>query len=75
MALADYRLCDICESKVFYDSNLNYDFPSKDGKDQWGEPFTESELQRGYKLGHLGDWKVICEDCAKTHRCIIVPIE
>lgn len=24
MALSDYRLCDICGAKAFYDSNLNY---------------------------------------------------
>lgn len=26
MAAADYKLCDICMSKTFYDSNLDYDF-------------------------------------------------
>ena len=24
MALADYRLCDVCGSKAFYDARLNY---------------------------------------------------
>lgn len=25
MAMADYRLCDVCGCKAFYDANLNYD--------------------------------------------------
>ncbi len=25
MALADYRLCDVCGSKAFYDARLNYE--------------------------------------------------
>ena len=29
----------------------------------------------GYKLQYLGDWAVICRDCAKTHKTIVVPIE
>jgi len=58
MALADYRLCDLCDGKVFYDANLNYT-PTKEG----------------YTLDHLGDWAVICLDCAKTHKCVVVPRE
>lgn len=51
MAKADYRLCDVCDGKVFYDANLNY------------EPNSEPPLY--YELDYLGDWKVICKDCAK----------
>lgn len=58
MAAADYRLCDVCGRKVFYDSNLNYDFSKCNSK---GEP----------KLDHLGDWAVICETCAETYECVI----
>lgn len=53
MALADYRLCDVCGGKAFYDANLNY---------------TDEGLDR------LGDWKVICVECAKTHKTVVVPI-
>lgn len=60
MAGCDYRLCDLCEKKVFYDADLNY------------KP-TKTEL--GYTLERLGDWVVICQDCAVTHRCIIVEKE
>lgn len=31
--------------------------------------------EHGTRLGSLGDWAVLCHDCAKTHRCAIVPIE
>ncbi len=61
MAAADYRLCDVCSGKVFYDSNLNYDF---DNRNERGEP----------ALDYLGDWAVICTDCAKTHECKVVPL-
>lgn len=29
MAGADYKYCDVCESKAFYDANLNYDAGEK----------------------------------------------
>lgn len=61
MALADYRLCDVCGGKAFYDANLNYDFDNMD---------KEAHMP---KLDYLGDWAVICEDCAKTHRCVVLP--
>ena len=71
MALSDYRLCDRCGSKAFYDSNLNYDFATR------SNPIPEEEQIRrsGHKLDYLGDWSVLCRDCAKTHRCIFEPIE
>ena len=47
MALADYRLCDQCGCKTFYDAEVNYE------------------------AADLGDWKVLCKDCAETHQCII----
>lgn len=25
MAMSDYRLCDVCDGKAFYDLNLNYE--------------------------------------------------
>lgn len=56
MALADYRLCDVCQRKTFYDSNLDYDF------DRYPE----------MGLSEVGDWKVICPTCATTHAIIVV---
>ena len=63
MAYADYRLCDKCECKAFYDANLNYDFTAD-----------ASEHIRGQHLAldYLGDWKVLCKECAKKYICIIV---
>jgi len=59
MAAADYRLCDVCNRKAFYDANLNYDYDKRDAN---GEP----------SLDYLGAWAVICTDCAKTHEVKIV---
>lgn len=55
MAAADYRLCDICSCKTFYDSNLDYCFV---------------EYPK-HGLSRLGDWAVICTECAETHEVII----
>lgn len=71
MAFADYRLCDVCERKVFYDANLNYEF------EQPKEPclVLHGGKEKHYTLEHLGDWSVLCDDCSKTHRTVIVRIE
>ena len=66
MALADYRLCDICSRKAFYDADLEYERDDADHPAVRGEHYT---------LGYLGDWKVICRDCAKTHEVVIQPIK
>lgn len=78
MARSDYRLCDVCEGKAFYDAHLNYE----QGVHDWsGEPIPADqtvrnggELLPATRLDYLGDWAVICRDCAKTHRCVVVPI-
>lgn len=66
MAAADYRLCDVCINKVFYDSNLNYDY---DGLG-WVK-FDEIDKQRGYSLDYLGDWICICKECSKTWEVVV----
>jgi len=84
MAMADYRLCDVCEGKAFYDSNLNY----ADGRDEWvadkkpfrlagEEQYKDPELNQKYgtRLDYVGDWAVLCADCATTHKCVILPVE
>jgi hypothetical protein len=84
MAKFDYRSCDICDNKAFYDANLNY----ADGTDEYGavltpyriagdEQYKTSEVtaKYGIRLDYVGDWAVICTTCAKTHRTIIVPKE
>ena len=57
MALVDYRLCDVCGNKAFYDATLHYDHKAY--------PNTG--------LFNVGAWKVICRECAKTHTITIAP--
>ena len=68
MALADYKLCDKCGQKAFYDSNLNYDFGTRN------DPIPKEEMIRGehVRLDYLGDWSVICRRCAEKYVCVIV---
>ena len=76
MAKADYRLCDVCEEKTFYDSNLSYERHNEEwAKDKPAYRVAgEDQGPYGLRLGWLGDWAVICSDCAKTHKCVIVPV-
>lgn len=69
MAASDYRLCDLCSGKVFYDANLNYE----QGREVNGIVRNGGILLHYTKLDYLGDWTVICTDCAVTHECIIRP--
>lgn len=63
MAAADYRLCDVCSRKTFYDAELNYDIAPA------GHP-----LAPDYIPGpSLGAWKVLCVECVKAHEVIIRP--
>lgn len=81
MAGCDYRSCDVCGRKAFYDANLNYERGDPDnyrsppfnevGKPQTDNP--ESLEKYGLRLDYLGDWAVLCTECAKTHRCLIIP--
>ena len=81
MSMSDYKLCDVCGEKSFYDANLLYtdgtDEYAKNnapyrtgGKEQYDDP---KMLQKyGFRLGYVGDWAVICNDCSKTHCTQIV---
>ncbi len=62
MAYADYRLCDVCQRKAFYDSVLDYGDYDKVGED--GNLLPEH---------NTGAWKVLCRECAKTHTITIAP--
>ena len=83
MAMADYRTCDVCGGKAFYDANLNY----SDGTDErrsisppfriaGAEQYDEPRLLEKYgtRLDYVGDWAVICTDCAKTHKVVVQAI-
>lgn len=80
MAGADYKSCDVCGGKAFYDANLSY----SDGMDEWSKdrpPYRvagqqqystpETNQKHGSRLGYVGDWAVICTECAKTHTVVI----
>lgn len=78
MAAGDYRSCDVCDGKAFYDANLNYDTGDKvDGKWVYSTtPFKiagEDQGLYGVGLDYVGDWAVLCTECAKTHRVAILP--
>lgn len=80
MSASEYRLCDVCCAKAFYDANLNY----CDGPENGRAPYREVGYEQysdeqtndkhGIRLDSLGDWAVLCQECAKTHRTLIVPI-
>ena len=76
MASSDYRCCDRCGRKTFYDSELNYEFE----RDRFSLTPEKAPRENGVDTGpglwleQLGDWAVICSECAKTHRTIVVPI-
>lgn len=59
MALCDYALCDKCEGKAFYDANIH------DSRycATW-DPTEDAE-----PIGIA----VLCSECNKTHKAIIVP--
>ncbi len=69
MAGADYRLCDKCRGKAFYDATLNYHHAGTEK-----EAFRCAGQLTNLNLGRLGDWAVLCSECAKTHKCIIVEL-
>lgn len=78
MAAADYRKCDVCGGKAFYDANLNYEQGEKVG-DSWVYPVNAfriaGEVQPfGGALGYVGDWAVLCNECSKTNKTAIVSI-
>ena len=86
MAYADYRLCDVCGKKAFYDAELNYQEGPDDyarispdepyriaGKEQYDDP--DLLNNHGLRLGFMGDWAVICYECSKKFKTAIVPID
>lgn len=58
MAAADYKLCDVCSAKTFYDVEIDY---ADAAPPDW-TPIPK----------HVGSWAVICESCAKTHICVVM---
>ena len=77
MAAGDYKSCDVCGGKVFYDAKLNYGDADRPpyrvaGVDQYGDQ--KMGEMYGVTLDYVGDWAVICTDCSPNFRTVIVPI-
>ena len=74
MAMADYKCCDKCGCKCFYDSDLQY----QNKPDAYHvAPFKEAGKPQEFSphyLYRLGDWAVLCIECSKTHKTQIVEI-
>jgi len=58
MASLDYRDCDQCGCKVFYMANMCFE----DENGDW----------RPDPIG-VGDWSVLCEECAESWETVILP--
>lgn len=84
MAGRDYRKCDVCGGKAFYDAELGYLYKGDEECQKeigyWEEydkqfPNTAPTLiwpqDGGPTLHGLGDWKVICPLCAKTYEVVV----
>ena len=59
MASCDYKSCDICGRKTFYDANLHYDF---------------EEHNKITGLYNTGDMKALCESCSDMYELRVVKI-
>ncbi|MEN1226685.1 hypothetical protein AAIH20_37080, partial [Pseudomonas aeruginosa] len=62
-----------CGGKCFYDANLNYEWPDKNGNDSWGYHIPADEMMLGTncKLDYCGDIAAICRDCRATHEIVV----
>lgn len=62
MAMCDYRWCNVCGCKAFYDAELNYYDEDK------------PNAQNGQELpdGRIADMVCLCSDCLKTHEIKVV---
>lgn len=66
MAYVDYKHCEVCDGKAFYDANLNYDQPGPGLHDLEGKDVDTS-------LDYCAQHAAICMDCyAKGWRLKLV---
>ena len=61
MAMADYKQCDVCEGKAFYDANIT--------DPRYCATWDPSEDWEPIGLA------VLCSECNKTHKAVILPRE
>lgn len=62
MAMCDYRWCNVCGCKAFYDANLHYEDDA---------PLAQNEQE--LPAGPVADMACLCGECLKTHKIAIVP--
>lgn len=60
MAMSDYRLCDACGGKAFYDAELDYDMGNLNP--ETFEP----------KLQMVSSMAVVCDKCEETHVAVVI---
>lgn len=72
MAGGDYKYCDVCNCKAFYDANLDYN-GSSDFAESGG--FLSAGHKSYLELQNLGNWIVLCKTCSVTHKIKIEAIE
>lgn len=60
MAMSDYRACDVCGGKAFYDAELDYDMSNL--HPATGDP----------KLGYVSSMAVVCDKCEETHVAVVI---
>jgi len=68
MAGIDYKYCDVCNKRAFYDADLTY-------REATSMACTkEMGVKKDYKLGMVGDWVVLCDDCAPKYDIELRPV-
>lgn len=60
MAMSDYRQCDVCGGKAFYDAELDYEMSNPHPKT--GDP----------KLQYVSSMAVVCDKCEETHVAVVI---
>lgn len=75
MAGGDYRSCDVCGGKTFYDANISYEWP--DGDDDYRDHHmrTCGELEwPAMSMHSVGDIAVLCWRCTLQYRTAVEPL-
>ena len=62
MAMGDYKRCDLCGNKAFYDADIQ--------DPRYVGTYSPEDIDPLYGVVDL---KVLCPKCAKTHEVIIKP--
>lgn len=72
MASGDYRACDVCGVKTFYDANLHYVYDDERSEYDTGPLLEENGVVSSYALAFLGSWACVCDGCCKEWTARVV---